>query len=149
MDDMMARIGEGMALCQQGDRAVARARFTELWAEIGPDGDALHRCALAHWMADAQDDPHEELTWDLRALEAASAITDERAAEAGATFPVAAFHPSLHLNLGDVYRRLGRTDEARHHLHLGQEAAGTLGDDGYSAMIRGGLDRLAERLGEA
>jgi hypothetical protein len=145
-DPVINRIGEGIALNQQGEREAARRLFTAIWDDIGPGGDPLHRCALAHSMADTQDDPHDELRWDLRALEAAELITDERAAEAGVAFPVAAFYPSLHLNLGDVYRRIGEPGRARHHLDAGRAAVGALGDDGYAAMIRGGLDRLAERL---
>jgi hypothetical protein len=101
---------------------------------------------VAHALADVQDDPHEELRWDERALAAAEAITDERAARAGVAVPVRAFHPSLHLNLGDVHRRLGHLAEARRHLEQGRAAADALGDDGYSQLIRSGLDRLADRL---
>src|SRR4051794_37230425 len=145
-DGVMARIGEAIAFGQQGRRAEARTAFSAVWAEIGADGDPLHRCTAAHHMADVQDDPHEELAWDLRALAAVESVTDERAAAAGATGPVAAFYPSLHLNLGEDYRKLGDTGRARRHLELGREAASTLGDDAYAAMIRSGLAGLAERL---
>ena len=84
--------------------------------------------AVAHHMADVQDDPREELTWDLRALEAAESVTDERAAAAGVNGPVAGFYPSLHLNLGEDYRKLGDCVEARRHLDLGRQAASFLGD---------------------
>ncbi|MER5623560.1 hypothetical protein ABT061_21240 [Streptosporangium sp. NPDC002544] len=145
-DVTMARIGQGMALGQSGERAAARRLFSELWQEIGATGDPLHRCALAHSMADVQDDAHEELLWDLRALEAADLITDARARQAGVTGPASGFYPSLHLNLGDVYRRLGDLDRARDHLRRGRAAVDALGDDGYGQMIRQGLDRLADRL---
>jgi len=61
---------------------------------------------------------------------------------------VRGFYPSLHLNLGDVYHRLGDLELARAHLRLGQAALGALGDDGYGQMVRSGLDRLADRLSE-
>jgi hypothetical protein len=48
--------------------------------------------------------------------------------------------------LGEDYRTLGDLPAARRHLDLGLAAAGTLPDDGYGAMIRGGLAGLAERL---
>jgi hypothetical protein len=147
-DPVMTRIGEALALSQQGRRAEARAAFAALWAELGDGGDPLHRCTLAHHMADVQDDPAEELAWDQRALTAAESITDARAEAAGATGPVAAFYPSLHLNLGEDHRRLGDLEAARHHLALGRAAAGALGDDGYGQMVRGGLDSLAARLDE-
>jgi hypothetical protein len=146
VDAIMTRIGEAIALAQQGRRPEARAAFSEIWTEIGDDGDPLHRCTLAHHMADVQDDPRDELAWDLRALEAAESVTDERAAAAGATGPVAAFYPSLHLNLGEDHRKLGDLAGAHRHLELGREAAASLGDDPYSSMIRTGLDGLAQRL---
>ena len=96
--------------------------------------------------ADVQDDAAEELKWDLRALEAADSLTDERAAHAGVASPVAGFYPSLHLNLAECYRKLGDLQRAREHVRRGIAAVGTLGDDSYGRMIKGGLDRLAERL---
>ncbi|MDT4930415.1 MAG: hypothetical protein QOF92_3282 [Pseudonocardiales bacterium] len=82
-------------------------------------------------MADVQDDVREELLWDLRALDAADLITDERVAQAGVTSPVAGFYVSLHLNLGECYRKLGDVDRAREHLKLGRDSASALRDDGY------------------
>jgi hypothetical protein len=145
-DPIMASIGRGIELNQQGEREAARTLLTDLWDQVGPDGDPLHRCGIAHSLADTHDDPHEELAWDLRALDAADSVTDERALQAGMAGPVAGFYPSLHLNLGDVYRRLGDTDRARHHLAAGRAATDALGDDGYARMIKAGLDRLGERL---
>ena len=126
-DPVMTRIGEAIALGQQGRRAEARVAFDGIWSDLGDGGEPLHRLTVAHHMADVQDDPHDELTWDLRALEAAESVTDDAAAEAGATGPVAAFYPSLHLNLGEDYRKLGDRREARSHLELGREAASLLG----------------------
>jgi len=65
---------------------------------------------------------------------------------AGVAGPVAGFYPSLHLDLGEDYRKLGDLPAARRHLELGQESAAALGDDGYCRMTRGGLERLAARL---
>ncbi|WP_326826000.1 hypothetical protein [Streptosporangium sp. NBC_01756] len=144
-DATMARIGQGIELGHSGDREAARRLFAGLWEEIGAAGDPLHRCALAHSMADVQDDVREELRWDLRALEAADLVTDERAQQAGVA-AVRGFYPSLHLNLGDAYHKLGDLDRARDHLERGRAAVDALGDDGYGQMIRQGLDRLADRL---
>ncbi|MGY1703915.1 hypothetical protein ACI79C_05010 [Geodermatophilus sp. SYSU D00697] len=148
MDQTLERIRQGIALGQQGRRAEARAAFTELWEVLGPGGDPLHRCFLAHSMADVQDDPREELAWDLRALALAESVTDERAAAAGAIAPVAAFYPSLHLNLGEDHRKLGDLAAARRHLDLARQAAPALGEDPYGASIREGLAGLAARLDE-
>jgi hypothetical protein len=147
-DPTMARLAEAMELGRTGRAAEARELFTQIWAELGPDGDPLHRVTVAHHLADLQEDPHEELAWDLRALEAVDGVTDERAAAAGTTGPVAAFYPSLHLNLGEDYRKVGDAEAARRHLELGLAAAGALPDDGYGRLIRGGLEGLAQRLGE-
>jgi hypothetical protein len=86
--------------------------------------------------------------WDLRALSAAEHISDHRAAEAGMTASVASLYPSLHLNLGECYRKLGQPEPAAEHLRRGLAAAGALTDDGYGRMVRGGLDRLAVRLAD-
>lgn len=87
-DATMARIGRGMELSQRGERTAARGLFAEVWNDIGGcSGEPFHRCTLAHAMADLQDDVHQELVWDLRALDAADLITDKRAAQAGVTIP--------------------------------------------------------------
>lgn len=78
-DKTMKRIEEAMMLQHTGDLDGARQRFTEIWEEIASDGDPFHRCVLAHYMADLQQDPQEELAWDLRALDAAASVTDDRA----------------------------------------------------------------------
>ncbi|RAY14679.1 hypothetical protein DPM19_13075 [Actinomadura craniellae] len=148
-DEMMARIGRGVELGHAGEREAARRLLGGLWDELGEGGDPLHRCALAHYMADVQDDVREELRWDLRALAAADLVTDERAGQAGVAGSVRGFYPSLHLNLGDAYHRLGELDQARDHLERGRAAVDALGDDGYGQMIRAGLDRLADRLAPA
>lgn len=84
----MIRIGQGIALSQRGERDAARQLFVQVWSDIGGEhGDPLHRCALAHSMADVQDDVNEELVWDLTALAAADLITDKRAAEASIASP--------------------------------------------------------------
>jgi hypothetical protein len=65
-DATMTRIGRGMELGQRGEREAARVVFAKIWSDIGcDDGDPLHRCAVAHAMADVQDDVREELIWDL------------------------------------------------------------------------------------
>lgn len=117
-----------------------------LWSELEPDGHPLHRCAVAHFMADVHDDVHEELAWDLRAIEAADSVSDEELRLAGMTTSVRSLYPSLHLNLGDAYRRLGEVDRALEQLERGYASVYALGDDGYGRMIKSGLDRLATRL---
>ncbi|HEY0812857.1 MAG TPA: hypothetical protein VGE11_06205 [Pseudonocardia sp.] len=145
-DDVMAEIATVVALAQGGQAATARERFAEIWHRMGPSGDPLHRCALAHYAADVQTDPDDELQWDLRALDAAQQISDERAKDYHRSLAVAAFFPSLHLNLADVYRRLRNWEQAKQHVAMAQAAAETLDDDGYGRMIRAGIARCADRL---
>jgi hypothetical protein len=146
-DPTIIRIGEAVQLSHQGGREAARLLFAEIWDEIGGEqGDPLHRCTLAHAMADVQDDVGQELVWDQRALAAADLLTDERVAQAGVSLPVAGLYPSLHLNLSECYRKLGDLGRAREHLQQAQAAIGALGDDGYGQMIREGLERVAEQL---
>ncbi|MEU2663830.1 tetratricopeptide repeat protein [Micromonospora sp. DT46] len=59
---------------------------------------------------------------------------------------VAALYPSLHLNLGECYRKLGDLGRARECLQRAQAGIGALGDDAYAQLIKGGLDRLAQEL---
>ncbi|MEU3299843.1 hypothetical protein ABZ729_08490 [Streptomyces sp. NPDC006678] len=147
-DALMTRIGQAIMLLHGGDREEARNRFAELWAQIGEDGDALHRCTLAHYLADTQDDPGDELAWDLRALAAAEALTDERLAQHDAAVAVRGLYPSLHLNLAADYVKLQRPEAARVHLDRARAASGALGDDGYGDGVRAAIDRLDRRLSE-
>jgi hypothetical protein len=150
-DPTMTRIGQGVELHHhQGRREAARDLFAQIWDDIGGEqGDPLHVCVLAHSMADVQDDVHQELMWDLRALAAVGLITDERVAQAGVPLSVAGLYPSLHLNVSDCYRKLGDLSRAREHLQRARAEIGALGDDEYGQLIRGGLERLAEQLDDA
>ncbi|WP_442816645.1 hypothetical protein [Streptomyces sp. NBC_01304] len=146
-DAVMTRIGQVTMLLHAGDREEARDRYLDLWAEIGETGDPLHRCTLAHFMADAQDDPADELAWDLRALTAAEVLTDERVEEHHQSLAVRGFYPSLHLNLAADYVKLDRRDEGREHLRQARAAIGALGDDAYGDGIRAAITRLEGELG--
>jgi hypothetical protein len=147
-DETLVRIGQAVELHHhRGRRAAARDLLAQIWDEIGGErGDPLHVCVLAHAMADVQDDVHQELLWDQRALAAAGLLTGDRVAQAGVPLPVAGLYPSLHLNLADCHRRLGDLDRAREHLHRAREGIGALGDDEYAQLIKAGLDRLTEQL---
>jgi tetratricopeptide (TPR) repeat protein len=142
-DPMLARISDALGFYNSGRRAEARDAFAQLWAEVS-DGDPFHQCILAHYMADAQDEPLDELDWDRRALAAADRISRERPDAASLT--ILSFYPSLHLNLADVLHRVGQIEEARKHLKQAQQSVDALTDDAYGQMIRGGIERLAARL---
>ncbi|MET9364210.1 hypothetical protein ABZX93_25320 [Streptomyces sp. NPDC006632] len=151
-DIVMTRIGQAMMLLHGGDREEARNRFAALWSEIGERGDALHRCTLAHYMADAQDDAEDELAWDLRALAAADGLRTadgprhDRLPAHRAPLAVRAFYPALHLNLAADYAKLHRPAEARRHLDRAHAALDVLNDDAYGNDTREALRRLERQL---
>jgi hypothetical protein len=144
-DPVLDRISEALADFNAGRRAQAREAFAAIWTELADDGDPFHCCVLSHYMADAQDDPLEELIWDLRALSAADRIARERPDIAGLS--ILSLYPSLHLNLADVLLRTGDLTGARAHLQQAAQSSDALADDAYGRMIRSGIARLATRLG--
>ncbi|MER6252965.1 hypothetical protein ABT224_16545 [Streptomyces sp. NPDC001584] len=163
-DAVMTRIGQAVILLHAGDREEARNRLGAIWSEIGEEGDSLHRCTLAHYMADAQDDPADELAWDLRALTAAADVPGDLPGDAPGDRPGAGpprdgrparwephpamrvFYPSLHLNLAADYVKLQRPEAARVHLARARAATGALSYDGYGNGVRAAIARLERRL---
>jgi hypothetical protein len=145
-DDIMGRIGRGIELAHSDQRQQARELFATVWRELGDDGDALQRCALAHSMADVQDSPADELNWDLTALDAARSVSDTSLEQAGMVGSVADFYPSLYLNLADVHYRLGNYLDARAYLALAREHLTRLKPGDYAQMISAALDRVAARV---
>ncbi|MBZ6192687.1 hypothetical protein KVH07_07040 [Streptomyces olivaceus] len=145
-DPTMDAIGQAVTEGRTGSTLSARRKLLGLWFEIGITGDPLHRCSLAHYLADLYEDPAQALAWDVRALDAADAMTDQRAQEHHAGLRVAGFYPSLHLNLADNYRRLGSFDAATAHLHAAEEHVPDLPQDAYGALLRTALDEVAQAV---
>lgn len=142
-DPIMRRAFEGQQRLAQGDRAGARRIYDALWARVEADGDLKHRIWVAHVAADAQDDPAEEVRWDGLALAAADALA-ERGDPSGVD--VRTFYPSLHLNLGEGYRKLGDPVRAREHLDAAERhAAGHPADDETAGILKG-IAALRDRL---
>ncbi len=144
-DPVLDRIFDALGLFNTGRRQEARDAFAAIWSEIEAGGDPFHCCVLSHYMADAQDDPGEELMWDRRALAAADRIAKDRPEVSGLS--VLSLYPSLHVNLADVMHRTGDIAGARRHVQLAQQSSDALADDGYGRMIRAGIARLARALG--
>ncbi|MGN7134457.1 hypothetical protein ACTHQY_14420 [Rhodococcoides corynebacterioides] len=131
-----------------GDMAGARSDLEALWSEIGVGGGPFHRCTLAHYLADLYDDAAVALIWDVRALDAADALDGDRAQQHHASLRVAAFYPSLHLNLADNFRGSGSFQAAADHLDRAEERLSALPDDAYGEMIRSALTGLREAVVE-
>lgn len=144
---LMTRIGQAVVLHRGGDREEARHRLAGLWAETADDGTALfHRCTIAHYLADTQDDPVDELAWDRRALATADALSGEGAGSDGHASAVRALYPSLHLNLAADHVRLRDAPAARRELSLARGKADVLEHDAYGRGVRDAVERLEVRL---
>jgi hypothetical protein len=137
-------IRKGVRLREAGKVAEARDHLNSLWPAVSQEDDAFARCFLAHSLADVQDDPRDELRWDLAALEAAGAVTEERAAEHGLPGGRRGLYPSLHLNLAEDYMKLDDDDRARDHYLAGLEFLPLLTDDSYGRSIREAFATYAE-----
>lgn len=145
-DSVMAAITQAVAEGQSGDSASARDKLLSLWSTIGVTGDPLHRCTLAHYLADLYDDPAHALAWDIRALDAADAITEQRTQSHHPDLHIAGFYPSLHLNLADNYRRLSSFEAATTHLTAAKAQAHHLPQDTYGNLLRTAIHDLATAI---
>ncbi|MFI9326935.1 hypothetical protein ACIGZJ_05230 [Kitasatospora sp. NPDC052868] len=148
-DAVLARLAlglEGVQAAQRGRTAEARHSFERLWEELGERGDVFHRCVLAHYLADLQDDPRAELEWDERALAAADSLTAEQAQTYRSALQVRAFYPSLYLNLASDHLKLGEPDRAREQLERAVRSLDALPADPYAEGIRAAVDDLRRRL---
>lgn len=145
-DDVIARVTAAVQRGRDGQREDARRELETMWAEAADD--ALHRCMIAHFLADLQDDARAELQWDERALAAVAEVTDERAREYDGPLRVEGFLPSLHASLADDHRRLGDAVRARGFLAEARAAADALGDDAYGDLVRGAMEKIGRALDE-
>jgi hypothetical protein len=145
-DPTMEAIGEAVTEGRAGDVDSARQELLNLWSAIGVTGDPLHRCTLAHYLADLHEDPAQALTWDVRALDAADAVTEERLQEHHAGLHIAGFYPSLHLNLADNYRRLGSFEAAAEHISAAREKVPNLPQGPYGDLLRVAIEEVAEAI---
>ena len=148
-DDVMARVTAAVQRGQAGERATARQELETIWAEVERGGgDDFHRCVIAHFLADLQDDDRDELMWDERALAAVAGVSDERAQEFHESLRVRGFMPSLYLSLADDHGRLGDAARAHEFLERARGTVDALGDDAYGGLVRSGLENVARALAE-
>ncbi|MFI9171900.1 hypothetical protein [Streptomyces lincolnensis] len=145
-DPTMDAIGRAVAEGRAGDITSARTRLLSLWSTIGVTGDPLHRCTLAHHLADLYEDPAQALVWDVRALDAADAVTEQRVQEHHAGLHIAGFYPSLHLNLADNHRRLGSFEAAAQHIRAAEEHSPHLPQGPYGDLLRAAIDEVGRAI---
>jgi hypothetical protein len=148
-DGVMARVTAAVQRGQAGERVTARHDLEAIWAEVEQGGgDDFHRCVIAHFLADLQEDGHKELMWDERALAAVEGVTDERAQAFHASLQVRGFLPSLYLSLADDHRRLGDANRAQEFLGKARATSDALGDDAYGELVRGVMEKVGRALAE-
>ncbi|WP_264010317.1 hypothetical protein [Mycolicibacterium flavescens] len=140
----MEAIATAVVLGRDGDKESARDDLLALWKQIGVTGDPFHRCTLAHYLADLYEDPAVALIWDVRALDAADILTDDRAQRHHTSLHVAGFYPSLYVNIADNLRRLGAFDAATEHIENAEQHTASLNDDGYGDMIRAAITEVRQ-----
>ena len=141
------RVIDAVTTSLTGDRERGRALLIDCWSATAP-ADHAQRCVLAHYLADTEVELDAEVAWDERAIQEFASTLDDDLAPIG--IPSArGMAPSLHLNLGDGYLRQARVVDARAQLDLALAAVDALTEDGYSRMIRNGLDALQARIDSA
>jgi hypothetical protein len=138
-DDRMAEVFAAVRLGGV-DPAAGRRALEKLWDELGERADALHRCVIAHHLADLQEEAAEALRWDQRAL----------AAVFGPGVPLdeglRGFLPALYLNLADSHRRVGEFEVAGMQLAIARGHLDVLASDAYGALIRARLRGVEDAL---
>jgi tetratricopeptide (TPR) repeat protein len=127
---------DGMTAEAEGRPDEAKDLFEQAW-EIAADD--YERCVAAHYVARHQDGPVQTLRWNEECLRYAELVGDER---------VAGFYPSLHLNIGHSYEQLGDRRRAEESYRAAEEHFAALPDGPYGDMVRDGVARGLERLGE-
>jgi hypothetical protein len=145
-DPIMVEIMSAIAVLRGGDRSGGRSQLAAIWSRIADNPEPMHECALSHSMADTQDDLADELAWDIRALNAALRCTDTDAQRHSEAPSIAAFMPSLHVNLAEDYFKLSDIARSKDHLASARIFLSALPDNAYAQLIRGGIERLAKHL---
>lgn len=124
----------GMLLEGEGKPAEALALFIQAW-NIASNN--IEKFTAAHFVARHQNSVADKLKWDEIALSLALAIDDDSAK---------ASYPSLYLNIAKCHEDLKDFVKARETYLLALDATVSLSDDGYSNMIRAGINNGLERV---
>ena len=101
---------DAVQLTLSGDKELGEQTLRRCWSQTMPS-DHAQRCVIAHYLADLQSDVATEVEWDERALAEFDDVSDSDLAPIGVP-NAKGFAPSLHLNVGDGYLRMGRLDDA-------------------------------------
>ncbi len=127
---------QGMSAEFEGDIAKAQTLFQEAWDSSSND---FEKFTSAHYLARNQESPHENLRWNLVALEYANAIKDDDAKT---------HYPSLLLNVARSYEVLEDNNNALKYFQKAAEIADSLPASQYGDVIRSGINEGLKRLGQ-
>ena len=92
--------------------------------------DGYEACIAAHYVARLQKDLEDVLHWNQESLLAADSVVDGR---------VAAFYPSLYLNMGKAHEDLGHRDEAQRFYRLAANGLAALPQGQHTDIVRQGI----------
>ncbi len=126
---------DGMNAEARGDIRLAMTLFQQAWDAAADD---FEKFTAAHYLSRNRQDASVELQWNETALDHALAMTDDEAK---------AHYPSLYLNIGRSYEKLGESELARQHYQLAAEFSDHLATGAYSDMIRSGIKAGLQRTG--
>lgn len=133
---VVQRCAAGIQAEMAGRAEDARALYEAAWEHAS---DAYERSIAAHYVARLVESEPERRRWNATALQEALLVSGPQR--------VAAFLPSLYLNLGHSHESLGDLQSAREQYRLGRASVAALGTDPYAAVVRGGLEAAEQRVG--
>ncbi len=125
---------EGVKAEAAGKAEEALSFYMRAWDARKDEYDA---CVASHYVARFQKTPETILDWNQKSLSAADQVKDDR---------VAAFYPSLYLNMGKAHEDLGNKDEARKYYQLAAGKLSVLPEGGYAEIVRRGVRNGLERV---
>jgi hypothetical protein len=132
---VIALTHEGFRREQDGDIPGAMAIYERVLAMA--EGDHA-QCVAAHFMARHRADAAEELKWNLRALELARKVGDDRVIE---------YFASFNGCIGHSYERLGEPELARPYLEEGlRRIVDVIPGDGYREDVERDIRETLQRV---
>lgn len=133
-NEVVKLCAEGMELHGCGDDEAAAVLFNTAW-NIATDD--IEKFTAAHYVARVQLTLMDKLNWDMIALSHALKVQDPG---------VQGSMPSLYLNIAKGYEDTGDLKEARKYYNLALLHCDKLVSDGYSRMIKAGIEKGLERI---
>lgn len=112
----------------------AKALFYQAWTEATTD---FEKFTAAHYVARHQASVEDKLAWDQTALAFALKIDEDN---------MAAYYPSLYLNIAKGYEDLNDIDNAQKNYQTALSFASHLPENGYGQLIQSGIEKGLQRL---